>query len=126
LPALTAFAGLVASLLIVAAFAPNPLFYGVALFGIGLGMMFFYTSAITIVQLCADDSIRGRVMGLYTVVYIGSAALGGPLVGWLDEEFGPRVGMVFAGAVPAVVTLVVGFKLVRQGHAQLAGNSRAA
>ncbi|HYU67555.1 MAG TPA: hypothetical protein VEK09_12430, partial [Jatrophihabitantaceae bacterium] len=63
------------------------------------------------VQLAADDSIRGRVMGVYLLVFIGSGALGGPLLGWFDENLGPRTGMLLSGAIPAVATVLVALKL---------------
>jgi hypothetical protein len=47
-------------------------------------------------------------MGFYLLVFIGGAAVGGPLLGLVDEHLGPRAGMLLAGAVPAVAVLVVG------------------
>jgi len=42
--------------------------------------------------------MRGRVMGLYSVVFLGSTPIGAPLVGWLAEIAGPRAGMALGGA----------------------------
>ena len=75
--------------------------------------LLFLTSANSSVQLAADDTIRGRVMGVYLLVFIGSGALGGPLLGWFDEQFGPRTGLLLAGAIPAVAVLLVALKLAR-------------
>jgi hypothetical protein len=41
--------------------------------------------------------MRGRVMALYSVVFLGSTPIGGPLVGWLAEAAGPRAGLVLGG-----------------------------
>ena len=41
--------------------------------------------------------MRGRVMALYSVVFLGSTPIGGPIVGWLSEVAGPRAGLVLAG-----------------------------
>ena len=41
--------------------------------------------------------MRGRVMALYSVVFLGSTPIGGPIVGWLAEVAGPRAGLVLAG-----------------------------
>ena len=41
--------------------------------------------------------MRGRVMALYSVVFLGSTPIGGPIVGWLAEVAGPRSGLVLAG-----------------------------
>ena len=45
--------------------------------------------------------MRGRVMALYSVVFLGSTPIGAPLVGWLAEVAGPRAGLVL-GAVAAL------------------------
>ena len=41
--------------------------------------------------------MRGRVMAPYSVVFLGSTPIGGPLVGWLAEVAGPRAGLVLGG-----------------------------
>jgi hypothetical protein len=45
--------------------------------------------------------MRGRVMALYSVVFLGSTPIGAPLVGWLAGVAGPRVGMAL-GATAAL------------------------
>ena len=54
-------------------------------------------------QLRADPEMRGRVMALYSVVFLGSTPIGGPLVGLLAEMAGPRAGLVLGG-VAALAT----------------------
>jgi MFS family permease len=49
-------------------------------------------------QLEASPAMRGRVMALYSVVFLGSTPIGGPLVGWLAEVAGPRAGLLLGGA----------------------------
>jgi MFS family permease len=59
-------------------------------------------------QLSVPASMRGRVMGLYMLVFAGSSPIGAPLLGWLAEVFGPRSGLVIGGIVSlAAVTIVV-------------------
>ncbi len=41
--------------------------------------------------------MRGRVMALYSVVFLGSTPIGGPLAGWLAETYDPRVALLLAG-----------------------------
>ena len=41
--------------------------------------------------------MRGRVMALYSVVFLGSTPIGGPLVGWLSQAYDPRVALLLAG-----------------------------
>jgi hypothetical protein len=42
--------------------------------------------------------MRGRVMALYSVVFLGSTPIGGPLAGWLSEAIDPRAALVMTGA----------------------------
>ena len=42
--------------------------------------------------------MRGRVMALYSVVFLGSTPIGGPLVGWLSEAYDPRVALLLAAS----------------------------
>jgi Bacterial protein of unknown function (DUF894). len=96
---------------VLASLAPDePAFYAL-LFGIGASTLLLLTSANATVQLAAHDAIRGRVMGLYLLVFVGGAALGGPLLGGVDEQFGPHAGLLVAGLVPAVAIVLVAAKL---------------
>jgi MFS family permease len=48
-------------------------------------------------QLAVSPEMRGRVMALYSVVFLGSTPIGAPLVGWLSQTYDPRVALVLAG-----------------------------
>jgi MFS family permease len=127
--ALVAIAGTLATLYVIAALAPSEWAYCSVLVGVGGATLLLYTSANSTVQLAADDSIRGRVMSVYLMVFIGSGAIGGPLVGWLDEQLGPRTGMLISGLVPAVITALVAVRLARLADVRLrtvVGTLRAA
>ena len=52
-------------------------------------------------QLSSSPEMRGRVMALYSVVFLGSTPIGGPVAGWIGQHIGPRVGMVGEGRSPA-------------------------
>ncbi|MGW5262708.1 MFS transporter [Microbispora sp. NPDC004025] len=65
----------------------------------GMAMITVNTTANTIVQLGASPEMRGRVMGIYVLVFTGGAPIGSPLVGWLAELAGPRVSVVAAGVL---------------------------
>jgi MFS family permease len=87
------------------------------LIGLGVSLMLFLISESVTVQLAAVDSVRGRVLGINAVVYFAGGSLGGPIVGWLDEQLGPRMGILLGGLVSAVVATLVGFILARSSHA---------
>jgi len=72
------------------------------------GIAFAITGNATL-QLTSTGELRGRVMALYTVIFIGSTPIGGPIAGWVGEHIGPRVGLAGGGAIAvlaAVGTLV--------------------
>jgi MFS family permease len=98
---------------IVSSAVPGQLGYSLLLVPIGACTLLLLTSTNSLVQSTADDHIRGRIMGLYLLVFIGGAAAGGPLLGLVDEQFGPRAGMLLAGAVPGLATLVIAARLAR-------------
>jgi MFS family permease len=110
---LLAYGLVLAALEIVSAVVPGQVPYAVLLVPIGGCTLLLLTSTNSVVQTAAHDTIRGRIMGIYLLVFIGSAALGGPLLGFVDEHAGPRTGMMLAGVVPAVATVLIGVKLAR-------------
>jgi MFS family permease len=63
-------------------------FAGVAVMGVTGGM--FLASASGVLQLHAGEGMRGRVMALYTVAFLGTAPIGGPLVGWIATAWSVR------------------------------------
>ncbi len=89
------------------------------LVSVGAATLLFITSANSTVQLAADDALRGRVMGLYLLVFIGSGAIGGPLLGAIDQHLGPRFGLLLAGLVPGLVMLAVAGRLAHDGGLRL-------
>lgn len=91
----------------------------VALVGIGLSRLLFAMAAESMTQLSSNTSIRGRVMSLYIMVLLGGQALGGPLMGWIAEEWGARTALAVAGLVPAVAGLVIAAILARTGDLTL-------
>jgi MFS family permease len=61
----------------------------------------FLTASTAIVQVRADPSMRGRVLALQAIVFLGSTPIGGPVVGAVSEAFGARAGILL-GAVAAL------------------------
>jgi MFS family permease len=96
-----------ATAMLLAAAAPDQISFTLLLVLVGAANLGFLTSAQSLVQLATADHLRGRIVGLYMLVFIGSGALGGPVVGLLAEHFGPRTGLLISGVVPAVVTILV-------------------
>ena len=83
------------------------------LFPIGAVMLTFVTAANSATQLRTTADIRGRVMGLYLLVFLGGTPIGSPLSGWVAQTCGPRVSLIAAGAISAVAAGVVALVLGR-------------
>ncbi len=80
----------------------------VVLFPIGVVLLTFTTAANSATQLGTTADMRGRVMGLYLLVFLGGAPLGSPLVGWVGQAFGPRISLIAGGVISAAAAAVVG------------------
>lgn len=96
------FGGLVAVGYLLAAAAPDEVTLAAALLGLGGVTLLVMTSANAMIQLNTPRVVQGRVMGLFLLVVLGAATVGGPLVGLMDQSFGPRSGLVVAGIVPGI------------------------
>jgi MFS family permease len=79
-----------------AAVAPTELVQLLVLAPVGAASVTFAAGVNSSLQLAAG-AMRGRVMALYSVVFLGSTPIGAPLVGALAESFGPRWGLVLGG-----------------------------
>jgi MFS family permease len=86
-----------------AAAAPTLLTQALLLAPLGAASVTFAAGVNSSLQLAAAGPSRGRVMSLYSVVFLGSTPIGAPLVGWLAQAYGPRAGLVL-GAVAALGT----------------------
>jgi MFS family permease len=64
---------------------------------LGAAAVTFAATINSTLQLAVAPTMRGRVMALYSVVFLGSTPIGGPLSGWLAETYDPRVALLLAG-----------------------------
>jgi MFS family permease len=87
---------------LLAAVAPTLWFEIAALMLVGAASVTFAAGVNSSLQLAVDPAMRGRVMALYSVVFLGSTPIGAPIAGWLSETAGPRTGLLL-GALAALV-----------------------
>ncbi len=87
----TAVAGLMPSYLAFVLFLPLA----------GLTAMTFSIGAQSYLQINTAADMRGRVMGLYALVFFGSNPLGAPFLGWVSMQFGPRWALIGGGLAAA-------------------------
>ncbi len=95
------------------AYAPSYAVTVVLLVPTGVAVLLFTTTANALVQLGSSPEVRGRVMALYVLVFLGGNPVGAPLIGSLAEARGPRSGLVAGGLVCAVSAVVAAVYLAR-------------
>lgn len=96
--------GLFAVGIAAAAWAPNLILFAVTLAVVGFFAQMFMTNANSMVQLSTAPEMRGRVMALYSAVFMGGTPIGAPLVGYVANELGARWGVMVAS-----IATVIGF-----------------
>jgi predicted MFS family arabinose efflux permease len=77
----------------------------IAMVPVGYASMLFAITANSTLQRFTRADMRGRVMALYTMIFLGSTAIGGPITGWAAERFGAWAAFVASGAVAALAGL---------------------
>jgi MFS family permease len=82
---------------------------------VGAASITFIATANATLQLNSGSSMRGRVMALYGIVFLGSTPFGGPLIGWVSQEFGARAGLG-VGGVATVVAVVALAAVLKRTH----------
>jgi len=90
-----------------AAIAPGMAVFLILLAGMGFTNLAFQSMANASVQLAVDPQLRGRVMGLYMLGFIGGTPIGAPVIGALTTQFGPRAGMSVCGVIPALAAILM-------------------
>ena len=111
---LLAFAGIAfGALLIGAALAPTLPIELLVLLPLGAAMITFQATANSLLQLNSEPAFRGRVMALYVMVFLGSTPVGGPIVGWVAEQFGARNGLGLGGVATFIASAALLWSL---GH----------
>lgn len=96
-------------------FAPSQPAAFVVGFLVGLGSIAFMTAATAITQLAANPSMRGRVLALQAIVFLGSTPIGGPILGAISETFGARYGIAL-GAAATLAAGGFGFFTIRRSR----------
>lgn len=99
-------------MLLVVASAPTEAVALGALVLMGVCSISFISTANATIQLHADPAMRGRVMALYAIAFLGSTPIGGPLMGWISDVSNPRVALMVGGvaALAASVPLALRYR----------------
>jgi MFS family permease len=89
-----------------AAFMPTLALAGFVLVLVGICSIYFTSLGNSILQLESSPQMRGRVMAFWSIAFLGSTTIGGPLVGWFAGVAGPRWGLALGGFAALVAALI--------------------
>lgn len=99
--------------LVAAALAPTFALELLVLVPVGAAGIAFTAMANGVLQTETAPEMRGRVAALFTVAFLGSTPIGGPIIGWVSQQLGPRAGL-WVGAVATLAVTVVAIAGIRR------------
>jgi MFS family permease len=104
---------------LVAATAPDLWLFALLMVPVGMFGMTINVTANTSVQMGTDPAMRGRVMALYMMVFMGGSPIGAPIAGWITDVYGVRAGLAVGGTIAAAAAVTIGLILARVGGLRL-------
>jgi MFS family permease len=106
-------------LLVVSGLMTNYYAFAALLIPTGAAALVFSVACNSFVQLGVEPQMRGRVLALYFMCFMGGTPVGAPLIGWISERFGAPWGLIGGGIICAVVAAVAGAVLARGRRVRL-------
>ena len=100
-------ASLFGTMLIASAYLPNPLLYAIMLPIMGATALLTLISANTYVQANTTNALRGRVMGIYLMIFMGGTPIGSPMIGFVADAVGIRPTIVLCGGILVVAAFII-------------------
>lgn len=97
---------------VLAAFMPSLPLAVLAMVFVGFCSIYFTSIGNSVLQLESAPQMRGRVMAFWSIAFLGSTTVGGPIVGWVGEYIDPRWGLA-VGGIAAITAAVFGFITLR-------------
>jgi len=102
--------GAFALAILVLSILPNYTAYAIFLPICGVTALITMITANSIVQVNSDPAIRGRVMGIYLLIFMGGTPVGSPVIGLMAEAIGIRSTIAACGAICLIATTLIWFK----------------
>jgi MFS family permease len=93
----------------VQALSPSYLTYACVLPFLGFSALTTMISSNSYVQSTTDPAIRGRVMGVYLMVFMGGTPFASPLIGWFMDHYGVRQTIIGCGVITTAAALIIAF-----------------
>jgi MFS family permease len=90
----------------------------------GIAILTMTTSANSLCQLLSAPSMRGRVMAVYVLVFLGGTPIGAPLIGALASALGPRSSLYIGGAASALAAVGCALVYARMQHVRVHAHLR--
>ncbi len=111
--------GVFGALLVVAGLMPTQTSFAVLLVPTGAAALVFSVACNSFVQLGVEPQVRGRILALYFISFMGGTPIGAPLIGWVSEHLGARWGFIAGGLACVVAAVVAGAVLARGRRVRL-------
>lgn len=111
MPVLTISAALFGTSLLILSVMPTLITALMFMIVVGVFSINFTSMATAILQLESAQHMRGRVMSLWTVAFLGSTPIGAPIMGWIGEHAGARWGLA-VGGIAAIIAAAIGTAMI--------------
>ena len=85
---------------------------------VGAASVTFLAVGNSTLQLAARPDMRGRVMSLWAVAFLGTTPIGGPIAGYVSETAGGRAGLLMGGVACIVAAAGAASILSQRGRAR--------
>jgi MFS family permease len=108
--------------MLIAAIMPTLIFALIAMAFVGFFSIMFLSLGNVILQLESDPQMRGRVMALWAVAFLGSTPIGGPIIGWIGQYASPRWGLA-TGGLAAIFAAGLGAWTLRKSRLRSAAKN---
>lgn len=76
----------------------------------GFALILQFSTINSTIQHMVDDTIRGRVMSIYVIMFMGLAPLGSLQIGFLAEHFGPQIAIRMSAIIVLICAVMLSFK----------------
>lgn len=86
---------------------------------VGALSVLFIALGNTILQLTSEPTMRGRVMSLWAIAFLGTTPVGGPIVGYICDHSNPRIGLA-VGGISSVIAALLGFYMYNKSRGRAA------
>lgn len=100
------------------AIVPSLQFAALGMVLVGIFSTNFLSQANAYLQVKSIPEMRGRVMSLWTVAFLGTTPIGAPIIGWIGETAGPRWGLYVSG-LAAILAAVLAYILIKRDEEQI-------